>query len=95
MDLPGAGERNQLRFRRANERLLAVIEDGGRAPRKVPFLCECADEDCHGTVEVEVGEWQAVASQANLFLMQAGHQRTEGEEVVGRVGDYEIAEKLD
>lgn len=61
----------------------------------VPFLCECADDDCLGTVNVSLSEWEAVASQSNDFLMQAGHQHSEGEEVVGSVGEYEIARKPD
>jgi hypothetical protein len=86
-------EQTQLRFRKANERLLAAIENGGPNPRRVPFLCECADEECHGTVEVDVAEWEAVASQHNHFLMEAGHQHSEGEEIVGKVGEYEVARK--
>jgi hypothetical protein len=88
-------EQTQLRFRRANERLLAAIENGGASPRRVRFLCECADEQCHGTVDVDAAEWEAVASQHNHFLMEAGHRRSEHEEVVGHVGEYEVARKPD
>jgi hypothetical protein len=90
---PTPREQTQLRFRKANERLLAAVANGGSGPRRVPFLCECADEDCHGRVEVDVTDWEDVASQHNLFLMEAGHQRSEDEEVVGRVGEYEVARK--
>jgi hypothetical protein len=85
----------QLRFRKANERLLAAVETGGARHRRIPFLCECADEDCHGTVEVDVAEWEAAASRHNHFLMEAGHQRSEGETVVGHIGEYEVARKPD
>ena len=88
-------EQNQLHFRKANERFLDAIEDGGRAPRRVPFLCECADDECLDRVEVADFEWEAVASQPNHFLMKAGHQRSEGEEVVGSVGEYDVARKPD
>jgi len=59
----------------------------------VPFLCECADDDCLGTVNVPLGDWEAVASKPNHFLMEAGHQRSEGEVVVGSVGAYDVARK--
>jgi hypothetical protein len=59
----------------------------------VPFLCECADDDCLGTANVLPSEWEAVASKPNHYLMESGHQRIEGEEVVGSIGDYEIAQK--
>jgi hypothetical protein len=88
-------EQTQLRFRKANERLLAAVQDGGTAPRRVPFLCECADDACLERVEVDAAEWEAVASQHNHFLVEAGHQRSEGEEVVGYLGEYEIARKPD
>ena len=50
---PTPREQTQLRFRKANERLLAAVANGGSGPRRVPFLSECADEDCHGSVEVD------------------------------------------
>ena len=88
-------EQNQMRFREANERLHDAVEDHAHEVQRVPFLCECADDDCLGTVDVLVGEWEAVALKPSHFLMEAGHQRIEGEEVVGSVGDYEIAHKPD
>lgn len=88
-------ELNQLRFRKANEFLHDAVEDQVQEAQVVPFLCECADDDCLGTVNVLLSEWEAVASQPNHFLMQAGHQHSEGEEVVGSLGKYEIARKPD
>jgi hypothetical protein len=88
-------ELNQLRFRKANERLRQAVENEVHEAQAVPFLCECADDDCLGTVNVSLGEWEAVVSQHNHFLMQAGHQHSEGEEVVGSVGQYEVARKPD
>ena len=86
-------EQNQMRFRRANEGLHDAVEDQVREAQRVPFLCECADDDCFGTVNVTQSEWEAVAAKPNLFLMEAGHQHSEGEEVVGSLRGYEIARK--
>ena len=88
-------EKNQWRFRNANEGFREVVEDRVQETQRVPFLCECADDECLGSVEVTLGEWESVAAQANRFLMIAGHQHSEGEEVVGSLGPYEIAEKPD
>jgi hypothetical protein len=82
-----------MRFRRANEGFHDAVEDRVQESQAVPFLCECADDDCLGTVNVLPSEWEAVASKRNHYLMEAGHQRVEGEEVVGSIGDYEIAQK--
>jgi hypothetical protein len=86
---------NQLRFREANELLHDAVEDRVQEAQPVPFLCECAHDDCLGTVNVLLSQWEAVASQPNHFLMEAGHERSEGEEVVGSVGPYDIARKPD
>jgi hypothetical protein len=59
----------------------------------VPFLCECADDHCLGEVDVTLREWEGIASRPNHFVMLAGHQRSEGEEVVGSVREYEVAQK--
>ena len=88
-------ELNQLRFRQANELLHDAVEEQVQEAHAVPFLCECADDDCLGTVTVLLGEWEAVASQPNHFLMEPGHERSEGEEVVGSIGQYDIARKPD
>jgi hypothetical protein len=93
MAAPETRDENQMRFRKANERLLAAIEGSGQELRRVPFLCECADEECFGTVDVAVGEWEAVASRPNHFLILSGHERSESEEVVASVGAYEVARK--
>ena len=84
-------EHNQLRFRRANEALLGALERSGvSAGQPVRFLCECASEDCLESVEASKDEWREVAAQHNHFLMRAGHQHSEGEEVVGHLGEYDI-----
>jgi hypothetical protein len=88
-------ELNQLRFRGANELLHDAVEDEVQEAQPVPFLCECADDECLGTVTVLLSDWEAVASQHNHFLMEPGHEHSEGEEVVGSVGQYDIARKPD
>jgi hypothetical protein len=88
-------EENQRRFRKANEGLHDLVE--GRLPDSQPvaFVCECADDECMGRVEVSLQEWEAVALNPNHFLMKAGHQRSKWEEVVGSLGEYEVARKPD
>jgi len=79
-------------FRHGNESLHdAAVEARETSP--VPFLCECADEDCLGRVEVTTSQWGIVTKEANQYLMIAGHLHSEGEEVVGSLGEYEIARK--
>jgi hypothetical protein len=85
-------EENQKTFRRGNAHLRDAAKKIG-LKTDVPFMCECASIDCHGQVEVTTREWDAVAARPNHFLTIAGHQRSEGEEAVGSLRDYEIARK--
>jgi hypothetical protein len=84
-----------MRFRRANESFHDAVQGRVQESQRVPFLCECADDDCFGTVNVLPSEWEAVAAKPNHFLMEAGHQHSEGQEVVGSLREYEIAHKPD
>jgi hypothetical protein len=88
-------EHNQLAFRKANEGFHDVVEDRVQEGQRIPFLCECAANDCFAKVEATLAEWESVAEQHNRFLMIAGHQHSEGEEVVGSLREYEVAEKPD
>jgi hypothetical protein len=86
-------EENQKRFRKGNETLHDAVENVVPEDLLVRFLCECADDDCLGDVNVTLSEWESVAARPHHYLMIAGHQHSEGEQVVGRVGEYEIAQK--
>jgi hypothetical protein len=86
-------EENQRQFQRLNQRLHDVVEKKVPDATTVPFLCECADEHCRGSVDVSPGQWQEVAERPNQFLIIAGHPRTEGEDIMDALGPYEIVEK--
>ena len=88
-------EANQKLFRRGNESLHDAAVDVESEISPVPFLCECADLDCLGRVEISPGEWEDIAAKPNYYVMLAGHQRSEGEEVIGSIREYEIARKPD
>ncbi len=86
-------EANQKLFRTGNERLVAAIDDRIPMTAMVPFLCECADDQCDGRVELDRDEWQKIASTPNHFVMVPGHPRSEGEVVVGALDGYDVVEK--
>lgn len=72
-------EENQKLFRRGNERLHDAPENHITNWTHVPFLCECAAEACAGTVEVQLAEWEAVASKPNHFLTGRGTPAQRGQ----------------
>lgn len=88
-------EENQKHFRRGNERLHEALEDKVADIQTVPFLCECADEECVASVEVRPSQWEAIAGRPRHYLMVGGHLRSEGEDVVGSLGPYQIVVKPD
>jgi len=92
-------EENQQVFRSANERLSGVIEAGVVSADPVPFLCECADEECMGRVDLTLDEYRELRSHERQFVMLHGHARTEGAQrfdVVRKLAEEgELARKAD
>jgi len=86
-------EENQHVFRNANERLSGVVEAGVVSADPVPFLCECADEECMGRVDLTLDEYRELRSHERQFVMLHGHARTEGEEIVAERNGYDITKK--
>lgn len=95
MDRDTRRAENQKLFRHGNQSLHDAAVDAGYETSPVPFLCECADEDCLGRVELTPSQWEDVTAKRNHYVMIAGHLRSEGEEVVGSIREYEIARKPD
>ena len=99
--------RNDSLFRDANEGISARARERQVADgHAVPFLCECADEECTTLVQLPLGAYEEVRADSRQFLNALGHERAEGlVEVVaknhnhlvvrkaGRAGD--LAEELD
>jgi hypothetical protein len=86
--------KNQIVFREANELLLktAVVSDG----RRVPFLCECADDECFGRIELTTDEyWVAHPPDENGFVLLRGHLQVEDEVTVAEHDGHVVTRKLD
>ena len=83
----------QKRFNVANERLgeavRAQMSPGGR----VPFLCECADDLCHGRVELTLDEFEELHEDKNVYVIIPGHPRVDGEVVLRGESRFEQVEK--
>jgi hypothetical protein len=84
---------NQERFRRANERLHERVMSLARDGQRIPFICECADEDCVDSVHATLGEYVAVRDTDSRFLIVPGHQTIDGEHVVEERDNYNVVEK--
>jgi hypothetical protein len=73
-------ERNEERFRNANERLKWRLVELAAVDR-VPFVCECADGECLDVVDVTIAEYESVRARPRAYLLAPGHDVR----LVGRV----------
>jgi hypothetical protein len=85
---------NQKMVSDANERLEDAVEQNGfDGVRPVPFLCECADIDCRGTIEITTGDYDAAHIDRDHYVILPGHPTIDGEEIVEDNLTYLVADK--
>jgi hypothetical protein len=84
---------NQKLFRRANEHLEGAVADSVSSEEGIPFLRECADDDCLGRVELTSSQYAGVRSREDRYFMLPGHELAEGEAVVEEHDDFQVTEK--
>ena len=86
--------RNDATFRAANEgieRAARALEFEGEL---VPFICECAAEDCAEIVRLSLHEYEEIRARPRRFLNTLGHHVDEGDaDVVSENDRYMIVEK--
>jgi hypothetical protein len=87
--------RNESAFRELNERLEASVHRGRTEPEYAGFVCECGDGDCDMTVRVPLGAYEAVRQNARDFIVVAGHELEDTEDVVDEGDGYVIVRKHD
>lgn len=83
---------NQVTFREANELLLqrVTVSDD----QLVPFLCECADDECFGRIEMTVPEYGAGhPADQNGFILLRGHLQVEDEITVAQNDGHIVTRK--
>jgi hypothetical protein len=84
---------NQEIFKSANKRLEDAVEEAVSGDQRVPFLRECADDDCLERVEMTLAQFSAVRSHDNRFFVVPGHPLAEGEEILEEHDNFYVTEK--
>jgi hypothetical protein len=84
---------NQDMSRGANKRLQAVAGRTTEDGTVIPFLCECAADDCMGRVEISIDEYFIAHLAPEHYVILAGHPRIDGQVVVEDRGHYEVVTK--
>ena len=87
-------EHNQRMFRDANGRFESAIEENALdGVRPVPFLCECADIECRGRIEITTGDYDAAHIDSDHYVILPGHPTIDGEEIVEDNVTYFVVNK--
>ena len=85
-------EENQSLFRELNERIGASADAQGTDVHAYEFVCECASIECFERFELALGDYHRVRDTSERFLVVAGHERPEVEEVVERLHGVAVVE---
>lgn len=88
---------NQSAFRRSNERLRkAAGSHRFTWSDHVPFVCECADENCREIVMLTLEEYEIVRAHPTWFVLVAGHEDEDSaqERIVDAEQGYAVVEKV-
>jgi hypothetical protein len=86
-------------LRRPAELLASLGEVNDRIGALAPsqsaiFICEGGSQDCLGTLELDVAEYQRIRSNPLWALLVSGHELTDVERVVEESADFRVVERL-
>jgi hypothetical protein len=91
-------EKNEQAFRAHNVRReqfeKEALPDEEVQNDPVPFVCECADVDCHQSIELTIADFEAAHSDAEHFTVKPGHVLPEFEEVAEQHDRYWVVRKF-
>ena len=80
---------NEVRFREINEGAQPQRESRGEGR----FVCECADRSCMIWIEVDPATYARVRQNPLHFIIAAGHEIPDVEQVVERGDGYFVVQK--
>ena len=84
--------KNEATFRILNENILSIAATlGGDEPFE--FICECATSGCFERLSLTLKEYERVRSDGTHFLVAAGHEDIEVEQVIATRDEYVVVEK--
>jgi hypothetical protein len=84
----------QRLFRSANARLSELAVEFGADGTLIPFLCECADDECVDHVAMDVGAYAEIHRDADVWIIRSGHPIAPGGIVESGTG-FDIVRRPD
>jgi hypothetical protein len=84
--------KNEATFRVLNENILSIASTlGGDEPFE--FICECSTSGCFERLTLTLKEYERVREDGTHFLLAAGHEDIEIEQVIAVRDRYVVVEK--
>lgn len=85
---------NEVIFRESNKHVQEFLEEeGGRSDTMVRFFCECANIDCRLRITLSLKVYKDLHKNKRHFIVVAGHELPEIEEVVKVGKGFRLVEK--
>jgi hypothetical protein len=90
--------KNEALFREVNERIAEItaeLDSSISQPESLDgVVCECSDPGCMERIgPISIGEYEKIRSDPKRFIIAAGHQAADVEDVVEELQAYWIVEK--
>ena len=85
---------SQKTFRSANERMQALAVDIVPAEQLIPFLCECADDECLGRVAMNLADYDDIHRDRDRYAILHDHKMVDGEHVLEQRRLFDVVSKL-
>jgi transcription initiation factor TFIID subunit TAF12 len=95
---------NEVIFRKLNEKLKAAVKETNKLAKEdnqpefliselLSFHCECADENCSDTIDLEAGEYERIHESRDKFIIVPGHEVLAIEKVIAKQPDFYVVKK--
>ena len=86
--------KNESLFREVNERIGEAAQRTVAIATDADFVCECASLACTERITLELDEYEWVRSDPTRFVLVAGHELPDVEQIVARRNGYVIVDKV-
>jgi len=85
--------KNEALFRNVNERIEQLNELFATVTDTFEVICECGDSRCVTQISIATDAYERVRTDATLFIVAPGHEKSEIEDIVDTQSVYHVVRK--
>jgi hypothetical protein len=85
--------KNEALFRNVNERIEQLNELFATVTDTFEVICECGDSGCVTQISIATDAYERVRTDATLFIVAPGHEKSEIEDIVDTQSVYHVVRK--